>query len=508
MSADTASTSAVADETMSSDQEPQVKLNLDVNVETLGACQRRVKVTIPPQDIERYFDQAIGEVLPKAAIPGFRIGKAPRKLVESRFRKDVAEQVKGQLLMDSIAQATDDQKLSAISEPDLDLAAIELPNAGPLTFEFKLEVRPEFDMPQWRGLHIDRPVREFTPGDIDQQLKNILRRHGRLVPHDNPAQLGDYLTLNITFSHNGQQISQLTEQQLCLRAVLSLRDGRIDNFGQTLVGAVAGDKRQTTANISGDAPNEALRGRQVDVEFEVLDLKKLEIPDMTPQFLRDIGDFRDEQELRDFVLVELKKQLTYYQRQKAREQITAALTASANWELPPDMLRRQSYRELQRQVLELQRNGFTDDVIKAHENNLRQNVIKGTARAIKEHFILERLAEDEKIEDTPDDYEEEIRLIAQQTGESVRRVRARLEKRDMMDILRNQIIERKAIDLVLAQATFKDVPFISERFETEAVDESATGTEESEIPDAVEVADNSGPAPGMKMAGLPEPERE
>ena len=104
---------------------------------------------------------------------------------------------------------------------------------------------------------------------------------------------------------------------------------------------------------------------------------------------------------------------------------------------------------------------------------------------MKEHFILERIAEDQEIDATPDDYQAEIALIAAQSGESVRRVRARLEKGGLMDALHNQIIERKVVDLVLSQAKFKDVPYKPEGAETEAIDQSAGGEqEESEIPEA------------------------
>jgi trigger factor len=141
-------------------------------------------------------------------------------------------------------------------------------------------------------------------------------------------------------------------------------------------------------------------------------------------------------------------------------------------------------RELERSVLELRRSGFSDEEIRTHQNELRQNVLATTARALKEHFILEKLAEQENIEDTTDDYDHEIRLIAAQSGESPRRVRAQLEKRDLMDILRNQIIERKTIDLILSHARFKDAPFEIEEIETEAVDISAGGGDEPEIPEA------------------------
>src|SRR5207302_8501261 len=100
--------------------------------------------------------------------------------------------------------------------------------------------------------------------------------------------------------------------------------------------------------------------------------------------------------------------------------------------------------------------------------------------------ILERIAESENIEDDEADYDNEIRLIAAQSGESPRRVRAQLERQDLMDVLRNQIVENKTIQLILSHATFRDVPFVPERTDTESVDETAGGgdEQESEIPEA------------------------
>lgn len=123
----------------------------------------------------------------------------------------------------------------------------------------------------------------------------------------------------------------------------------------------------------------------------------------------------------------------------------------------------------------------------AHENELRQNSSVSTARALKEHFILERIAEDEKLDVDADDYDKEIALLAEQSGESPRRVRARLEKGGLMDTLRNQIIERKAVELVLKHAQFKDVPYQPQGLDTEAIDQAVGGEdEESEIPTAAQ----------------------
>jgi trigger factor len=492
MSAEELEIDDAADETETGEA-PRERLDLQVKIDKPGTCQRHITVTIAAADVERYFNNAIGEMVPKAVVPGFRAGRAPRKLVEARFRKDVGDQVKASLLMDSMAQVTDEEKLSAISEPDIDLGAIEIPDKGPMTFEFNLEVRPEFELPQWKGLSIERPTKEFTSEDIDLQLRRLLERRGRLVPYNGAAEVGDFITANITFKDGDNVLSRVSEEVLCVRRNLSFRDGTLRGFDKLMRGVKAGETREGEVKLTDAAANEQLRGKPVTAVFEVLEVKKLEVPELDAEVLKSLGRFENEGELRDAMMDDLKRQLAYHQQQRARQQITAALTAAANWDLPPDLLRRQSVRELERSVLELRRSGFNDDEIRAHQNELRQNVLVNTDRALKEHFILERLAEEEKVEDLPEDYDAEIRLIAAQSGESVRRVRAQLEKRDLMDILRNQIIERKTIDLILSHAKFKEVAFELEEIDTEAVDISAGGGDESEIPEAQPAPATEGP---------------
>ncbi len=178
------------------------------------------------------------------------------------------------------------------------------------------------------------------------------------------------------------------------------------------------------------------------------------------------------------------------------------LTKSADWELPPGLLKRQSARELERAVMELRRSGFSEAEIRARENELRQNSAASTATALKEHFILERIAEEEKIDVDEGDYDKEIFLIAVQSGESPRRVRAQLEKRGLMDVLRNQIIERKVLELVQSEAKFKDVPYEPQKNDTEAISMAAGGGAGAAIPVITEAKaedgdeDNPGPRDG------------
>ncbi len=480
------------------------ELTLDVEIDQRSTCERHITVSVSEDDIKRYFDKEFTELMDSPDVRGFRRGHAPRKVVEARYRKDVGEKVKGNLLMDSIAQVNDRDDLSPISEPDFDLESVVLPDDGPMTFEFDLEVRPEFDMPQWKGLKIEKPVREFDDRDVDSSLERSLGQHGQLVPRDDAAEAGDYITTNLTFSHDGQAISSAEEEVLRIRPVLSFHDGQIENFAEVMEGVKAGETRQATATLTDDAPNTALRGKTVTATFEVLEVKRLELPELTAEFLSSLGDFESEADLRDTIRDTLQRQLEYDQHRRARDQVTAALTESAAWDLPPALLERQSERELERAVMELQRSGFSEEDIRAHENRLRQNSQRSTAQALKEHFILERIAEDEEVSDEAKDYDVEIDLIAGQSGETSRRVRARLEKAGGMEVLRNQIIERKVIELILSEATFTEVPYEHEKPQAEAMNRAAGGGEPaSDIPEARPEADQA-----KAETTEPEPEQE
>ncbi len=435
---------------------PDSKLELVVKIEQPSTCQRHVVVTIPRAEMERYFRNAYDEIAPKADLPGFRAGKIPRKLLENRFKKTVADQVKSSLVMDSLQQITEGGEFSAISEPDMDFGAVKLPDTGDFTFEFNIEVRPAFDTPDWKGLDLEKTVYELTDAEVDHQLARTLERVTPGEAYDGEAALGDRLVINAKFSSNGRQISAIEEELITLRKRLSLADCIIENFGELMVGAKEGDKLNTTVKVLDTSLNESFKGVEVDVEFEIVEIRRVNVEGLNATVLESVG-FDSAEELRAFVRSELERQAEYYQNQLLREQITKKLTEGANWDLPPALVRKQAERELQRRVLDLRRNGFTDDQIRSVINNIRRNTEQSTQGALREHFVLEKIAEDNSIEPSEKEYEDEIQLIADQSDLSVRQVRAKLERTGQMDALRNQILERIVIKQIVEAGNIKEI---------------------------------------------------
>jgi trigger factor len=453
------------------------KMSLGVEITTAGPCKKHVRVQVPRSDLEHFFNESIRELVTSAAVPGFRTGHVPRKLVEKRFRKDVAEQVRQKVLMQSLQQLGNEQKLDAINEPDLDIESLVLPDEGDFTYEFDVEVRPEFDLPNYAGLTVQRSTREITDADVEASLEDYLSQFGQLVPQDGPAVPGDFVLANIRFEAGDRELARENEVQIRIRPVLRFIDAEIAAFDRLMQGVTPGDTRQAKSTISSEASKVEMRGEPVTVEFEIVDVKRLRLPELSQEFLEQIG-VESEDELREKTRESLERQERYRQRQATREQVLAQITASADWDLPEALVKRQVENALRREMLEMQQAGFTDEQIRARQNELLQHQISMTRQALKEHFVLDKIATQEKLEVTPADKDIEIRFMAAQRGESPRRLRARLEKTGLIENLDAQILERKAVDVVLDKAVFKDVPGPSSRpNEVEAVALSVCGRE-------------------------------
>jgi trigger factor len=143
-------------------------------------------------------------------------------------------------------------------------------------------------------------------------------------------------------------------------------------------------------------------------------------------------------------------------------QVLSTIAAASTWELPQDLLERQYHRARARRIMEMRGDGLADAEIAKQLRVMEQDIHQSTALALKEHFVLQKIAEVEKIEVDEKDLDDEIERIADQSGESPRRVRARLEKEDMIEALMAEMVERKALDLILDAAQYEDVPVDAE----------------------------------------------
>src|SRR5262249_43308221 len=184
------------------------------------------------------------ELVHEGSVPGFRPGKAPAKLVQGRYRKEVADQVKTEVLLASLQQLAEENDIAPLSAPDIDPFKIELPKEGPLGYDFEVEVRPQFDLPDYKGLKIKRPMHTFSEDEIVQEERRVLAPYGQIVPKDDgTAQIGDILVADVVTRDGPRELGTFKEYMVRIEPRLAFKDGVAENFGAQVKDAKAGDQR-------------------------------------------------------------------------------------------------------------------------------------------------------------------------------------------------------------------------------------------------------------------------
>lgn len=481
---------ATAEVEANQDADAKKRLNLDVQITDAGPCKKHVKIVVPRSDIDEQFEESIGTFRKEAMVPGFRPGKAPRELVQRRFRKEVAGQVKSALLMACMEQLDEEHKLNPITQPEFDFEAMELPEDGPMEIELDVEVQPDFETPEYKNLVVKRPVRKISDADVDGQYRAFLERYAQIVPKlEGGAELGDYVVADLAFSLDGKTLNEVKEVQFRLQPQLRFQDGVIPDLAGALTGVKPGESKAARAQIGTSSPDPNLRGKEVDVTIQVHDLKAVRLPEADPAFFEGIG-FDDEQDLKQALRSVLERRVEFQARQAVRRQIVDQLIERVPFDLPADLVKRQEVSTLRRLVSEMREAGYSDSELRAREAEIRSNAHEVTQRNLKEFFLLSKIAEGEDIKVEDEDLADEIEMIAYRGDETPRRVRARLEKEGQMDNLATQILERKAIDRILEYITveLEEVSTPGDEPAADTLDETASGAVAEEDAGGAEAA--------------------
>ncbi len=441
------------------EDEERIRLQQSIEIKDAGPCKKHIKVTIDRGEIDRQFDLRFTKLVfsEQPTVRGFRPGKVPRKMIVKQYYDSVADELKSQLLMASLEKIGEDQTIAPLSPPEFDPTVLSIPKEGPFIYEFDIEVRPEFELPDYKNLKLKRAVHTHTASEIEVAKQRLLDRYGQVVPKEPPvAALFDTITADVTISFKGKEINKLQEVQVKVEPRMALSDGIAADFGAKMVGAVPGEVRTVDIVLSQSAADEILRGEKVQAAFTIKDVKTTRTPELTQEFLEKTFAVSTQDAFTELVEAVLRRRLEYSQREAARTQVLELISAATPWQLPQDMLRKQARQTLARKTMEMKNAGLSDEQIEGRRRMLMQDALKSTEIALKEHFVLQKVAEVEKIEIEEEDIDAEIDRIASESGESYRKVKARLEKEEMMEAVAADLLERKALDLILAHATYEE----------------------------------------------------
>jgi len=420
-----------------------------VTIEDAGPASKKITIEIDRARIDGKFDEIFGDLRKNAQVPGFRVGHAPRRLLEKRFGKEAAEDVRNGLVADALGKVAEDTEMRILGEPDIKLEEIELPEEGNLVFSVEVEVSPEFDLPDYKGIKVTEPSIEVSEERVAETTQNILSARGVLKPTDEPAAEGDQLVADVALAGEGiDQKQENVEYQVAPAAFMGVA---MEDLGEKLAGATAGSTVEVAATVPDAHENEDWRGKAVTVTFDIKEVKRLEVPELTDELAKEFG-MDSAEAFGEFVKERLAVQLESERQQSMQQQVSQYLLDNTKIDLPEGVAARQAARVLQRRYVDLLYRGVPREQIDQNLELLQARASEEAAEELKLAFILDRIAEE--VDVTVDEGEVNARIadMAVRQGRRPERLRSEMANEGNLDELETRIREQKTVDKLLAMA--------------------------------------------------------
>src|SRR5579859_308890 len=406
-------------------------------VEPLEGNKVKLSVEVDEQEFEKAMDAAFRKIAREVRIPGFRPGKAPRRVLEARMGKEAARQeALRDALPDYYAQALRDHDVDAIAPPEIDITAGEA--SGPVAFDAVVAVRPQLKLAGYGGLRVTVPNPEVVDADVDAQVDRLRNNFGELSVVTRPAKDGDHLTIDLKGSRLGQPVAAMTTDDF----LYELGSGTVlPELDTQLQGARAGDIFSFSADLP-DGP--------VDFRVLVKEVKQKLLPDVTDEWAAEASEFETVEELRADVAKRIGLVKRIQSQLALRNQAVEALVELVADDPPQPLVDQEVERrahDLEHRLAGqgatvaqyLEATGQTEDQVVAEFR-------EAAVQAVKADLALRAVADAEGIEAADDDVDAEILRLAQRLGEKPAELRRQLERAEQMPAVRSDVRKSKALE--------------------------------------------------------------
>jgi trigger factor len=427
---------------------------MDTTVETLDDNKVRLTVTVPESEFERAVDAAFKKLAREVRLPGFRPGKAPRKLLEARLGTDVARQ---QALRDGLpeyySQAVIDLDVDPIAPPDIDIT--DGAESGDVSFTAVVEVRPQVRLTGYDSLRVELPYHAVDDDAVDRQLDALRERSAELVDSTRPLAERDYATVDIRGSQDGEEVEGLVALDFLYQVGSGVVVAELD---EQLRGTKPGDMLEFRAALPERFGDRA--GQPVDFKVLVKGTQEQRLPELTDEWAAENSEFDTVEELRD----DLRRRLDLMARLQAqlalREKVVEAAGALVPIPPPETLVNQEARRRLDDLQHQLAHRGIgIEDYLSATGTDAQALVdqAKQTAgSAVLADLALRAVVVQEEITATDDELAGEVARLAERAGEKPDKTRRELERAGLLGSLRAEIARGKAIQFLVEHAEVVD----------------------------------------------------
>ena len=418
-------------------------------IETSSSTRREIEVEIPVEAVNRETDSLIQKYQKLARIPGFRRGHVPASVIRQRFSEDLKSDVVEALVPRYFRKAADKQGLIPVSQPQV--TDLHLKENEPLRFKASFEVMPEIKVEGYKELRAEKPEIVVTDDEVEQSLSNVREQHATYSAVEGRALAdGDYAQVSLDGQPKDGDRKPVHMDEIMVE--IAGKD-TMPEFTENLRGASAGDERVFDVVYAQDAAEQRLAGKTFTYTVKVHSIKQKSLPELDDQFATQLGEFKSLDEVRQRLREGMAAERKHAAEHGAKDKLVAELVKRSEFEVPEALVERQIDVRLERGLRALAAQGMkAEDIKKMDLNRLRVGQREQALQEVKASLLLDKIAEEEKIEVSDEEINGEINSLAQQSKQTPEAIRARLTRDGALDRIRNRIRSEKTLDFLYRQS--------------------------------------------------------
>ena len=423
---------------------------MKTSLEDISAVKKKLLVEIERQEVDRKLNEAYGEIGKHAKIPGFRPGKVPRKILERSFGGQVVDDVTKDLINETFPKAIQDLDIHPVGVPLLEKDALK--QGQDFKYAAVMEVLPQIELKNYLGFEVEKGEYSVTEQDVLDRLEQIRKANGKLIPVDTgrPIQMDDYVVLDYEGFEGDLLLDDIKSTDFLLRV------GSHDfhpRFEESLIGCNKGDETEIKVDFEdGYSPSE-LAGRCVNFRVRIIDIKKMELPDLNDSFAQGLGaDFKDFADLRHKVREAITSQEEKRIDRELKQGLLEKILGSVDFEIPQALVESEIDYAVENIKQNLKRNGSSLEKAGLSEQEVRNDLKLASTRRVKERLALGQIGKQDGIVVDEENLVEGFNELASATGQDPVALRRYYEAKNLVDSLREKLLEEKTLNYLVEHA--------------------------------------------------------
>lgn len=428
---------------------------MSVQVEKLEKSMAKLTIEASAEDFEAAIDKAYKKNRSKIAMPGFRKGKAPRKMIEKMYGAGIFyEDAANAIIPDAYADATKESGLEIVAQPEIDVVQVE--SGKPFIFTATVAVKPEVTLGEYKGIEVEKKIAEVTDEDINAEIDRVRENNSRMITVDDRAtQDGDTVVIDFDGYVDGEQFEGGKAEDYSL--VLGSHSF-IDNFEDQLVGKNIGDDVEVNVTFPDQYQAEELQGKPAVFKVKIKEIKVKELPEVDDEFAQDVSDFDTLAEYKEDLKKKLLESAEAAISREKEEAVITKIIENAQMDIPEPMVDTQTRQMMQEFAQRIQSQGLSLEQYMQFTGLTPQKMIDElkpqALKRIQSRLVLEAVVAAENIEATEEEVQKEIENMAsmyQMEADKLKDLMGEEEKKQIgLDVA-----VQKAVDLVVEAAVEK-----------------------------------------------------